>query len=90
MNCCTLMIWCIYLLFKYIACLIQSQHMCLYCEVYIVSENNNMISLNDVNCSLVILKSSNKKWDRVATKTKPVVMCIGFTYTDYSTGNYWE
>lgn len=84
------MIWCIYLLFKYIACLIQSQHMCLYWEVYIVSENKNMVSLNEVNCSSVKLKSRNKKWDRIASETNSALMCIGFTYTDCSTGNYRE
>lgn len=81
----------VYLLFKYIACLIHFQHTCLYWKVYIVSENNNVVSLNEVNCSSailksrskkVILKSRNKKWDRIATETNSVLMGTGFTYTD--------
>lgn len=56
--------------------------MCLYWKVYIVSENNNTVSLNEVNCSSAILKSRSKKWDRIASETNSVLMGTGFTYTD--------
>lgn len=52
-----------------IVCLVHSQHTCLYWKVYILSENNNTVSLNEVNCSSVILKSRSKKWDRIASET---------------------
>lgn len=88
MNCCTHDV--VYLLFKYIASLIQSQHMCLYWKVYIVRKNNNMVSLNEVNCSSVVPKSRNKKWARTASETNSLLICMGFTYTDCSAGNYQE
>lgn len=72
----------VYLLFKYIASLIHFQHMCLYWKVYIVSENNNTVSLNEVNCRSVILKSRSWKWDRVASETNSVLMGTELTYSD--------
>lgn len=55
-----------------------------------MSENNSMVSLNEVNCSSVILKSRNKKWDSMASETDSVLMCIGFTRADCSAGSYQE
>lgn len=43
-------------------------------EVYVLRENKDVVSLNKVNCSSVIPKGGNEKWDRIASEVKTVLV----------------